>query len=156
MSKLEAAFIQEVLGVDRTIVRGDDISAELAGANRRVEELGELAKHRWDCRMHATQTSRRKAVQWRAQQIQRETLFRTRCRASIIVHKSPETRHHDGAGMPAMEKQLSNRSRPTSSQPLIMKGISCDTGILNVTFCPLMEENLSEEKDEARAVQERR
>ena len=30
--------------------------------------------------------------------IQRETLFRTRCRASIIVHKSPETRHHDGAG----------------------------------------------------------
>jgi len=141
----EAAFIQDVLGVDRTIVRGDDIRAELRG---RVEELGELAKHRWDCRLHATRTSRRKAVQWRAQQIQRETLFRTRCRASIIVHQNPES-YHDASGMQMMDKQFSNKVKAgASSQPLIMKGISCDTGILNVTFCPLMEETHSEEQEE--------
>ena len=29
-----------------------------------------------------------------------------------------------------------------------MKGISCDTGILNVTFCPLMEEHNTDEHDE--------
>ncbi|CAE7724541.1 unnamed protein product [Symbiodinium sp. KB8] len=115
---------------------------------RRVEELGELAKHRWDCRLHATRTSRRKAVQWRAQQIQRETLFRTRCRASIIVHQNPES-YHDASGMLIMDKQLSNKVKSgASSQPLIMKGISCDTGILNVTFCPLMEETHSEEQEE--------
>ena len=98
-----------------------------------MEEMDELAKHRWDSRLTATQASRRKAVQWRAQQplgsqpfrslvgvggaawpcsshvdstgpppspphpplearIQRETLFRTRCRASIIVHTGPKGR----------------------------------------------------------------
>ena len=34
----------------------------------RNEELAEFAKHRLDSRLHATQTSRRKAVQWRHQQ----------------------------------------------------------------------------------------
>ncbi|CAJ1330095.1 unnamed protein product, partial [Effrenium voratum] len=61
----EAAFITEVLGADRVVVRGDDIAAELVGRN---EELVEFAKHRLDSRIQATQTSRKKAVQWRQQQ----------------------------------------------------------------------------------------
>ena len=34
----------------------------------RNEELAEFAKHRLDSRLHATPTSRRRAVQWRRQQ----------------------------------------------------------------------------------------
>ena len=37
-----------------------------------------------------------------------------------------------------------------------MKGISCDTGILNVTFCPLMEETHSEEQEEELPCKKRR
>lgn len=125
----EAAFITEVLGADRVVVRGDDIDKEIKGRN---EELAEFAKHRLDSRLHATQTSRRKAVQWRHQQIQRETLFRTRCRASIIVH---QPKHAEDA--PQSKLMESNKS--SAGMALILKGISCDSGALNVTFCPLMD-----------------
>ncbi|CAJ1439837.1 unnamed protein product [Effrenium voratum] len=71
----EAAFITEVLGADRVVVRGDDIAAELVGRN---EELVEFAKHRLDSRIQATQTSRKKAVQWRQQQRSKERRFSAR------------------------------------------------------------------------------
>jgi len=135
----EAAFITEVLGADRVVVRGDDIDKEIKGRN---EELAEFAKHRLDSRLHATQTSRRKAVQWRHQQIERETLFRTRCRASIIVH----------APKPAedVSNQRQEPRKTIQGMALILKGVSCDTGQLNVTFCPLMdpEEEETEHEDE--------
>eukprot|EP00435_Cladocopium_sp_Y103_P000904 s938_g1.t1 len=156
----EAAFITEVLGADRVVVRGDDIDKEIKGRN---EELAEFAKHRLDSRLHATQTSRRKAVQWRHQQtlgnftgwwgisidaggpgIERETLFRTRCRASIIVHQPKPVED-------APQSKLMESKKNSQGMALILKGISCDTGALNVTFCPLMdnpsENEFSEDED---------
>lgn len=142
----EAAFITEVLGADRVVVRGDDIDKEIQGRN---EELAEFAKHRLDSRLHATQTSRRKAVQWRHQQIERETLFRTRCRASIIVHQPKQVED-------APQSKLMESKKSVVGMALILKGISCDTGALNVTFCPLMDnpsENELSEDEESHVVE---
>lgn len=135
----EAAFITEVLGADRVVVRGDDIDKEIAGRN---EELAEFAKHRLDSRLHATQTSRRRAVQWRRQQIEKETLYRAKCRASVVVHDRPE----DSKDMP--EHHTDNR-RPAPGMALILKGVTCDTGALNVTFCPPMEDDADLEEMES-------
>eukprot|EP00913_Durusdinium_trenchii_P030900 g28941.t1 len=106
----EAAFITEVLGADRVVVRGDDIDKEIAGRN---EELAEFAKHRLDSRLHATQTSRRRAVQWRRQQ-------------------TPGMRELP----PDMPEHHTDNRRPAPGMALILKGVTCDTGALNVTFCP--------------------